>query len=170
MQSVIRAFKFYDLVTAGGGARKSDGVHGGFGTAVAEAAHFDWKTGADFFSKLPLHVMRHAEHGAGGKAFFDGLHHGRMTVSSHKRAEGEVVVDIFVAIEVAELAAAGFFHEDGPRIVVAIVAGHTERNAFEILLVRLGGFGSAALEGCEFFLQFGIHQVAPGKTQAGCGH
>jgi len=72
--------------------------------------------------------------------FFDRLHYGGMAVSGHERAEGQVVIDVLVAIEVAKLAAAGFFHEDGPGIVVAIIAGHTERNAFEIFFVRCGGF------------------------------
>src|SRR5580700_6739216 len=122
MQSVICAFKLYDLVAGSSGARQADGVHGGFGTAIAEAAHLDGKAVADFFGELPFHVVRHAEHSSSGKTFFDGLHHGGMTVSGHERAEGEVVVDVFVAINVAELAAAGFLHEDRPRIVVAIVA------------------------------------------------
>ena len=96
-------------------------------------------------------------------------------MSGHQRAEGKVVVDVFVAIEVAELAAAGFFHEDGPGIVVAIVAGHAERNALEILLVRFGGLGGAALVSGELFLQVGVHQMLrdnSGRRHSGCaaGH
>jgi len=47
-------------------------------------------------------------------------------VSGHQRAEGEVVVDVFVAIEVAELAAAGFLDENRPGIVSAVVAGDAQ--------------------------------------------
>ncbi len=166
MQSVIGAFELYDFVATGGGAGQADGVHGGFGAAVAEAAHLDWKAVADFLGEFPFHVVRHAEHGAGGETFFDGFHDGGMAVSGHERAEGQVVVDVFVAVEVAELAAAGFFHEDGPGIVVAIVAGHAERDAFEILFVRFGGFRGAALESCELLLQIGIHRILR-ETQAG---
>jgi hypothetical protein len=90
-----------------------------------------------------------------------------MAVSGHERAEGQVVIDVFVAIEVAELAAAGLFHEDRPGIVSAIVAGYAERNAFEILLVGFGGLGRAPLESGEFFLQIGVHRIAPGMLKPG---
>src|ERR1700691_2321574 len=83
-----------------------------------------------------------------------------MAVSSHERAEGQVVVDVFVAIEVAELAAAGLFYKDGPGIVIAIVAGYAERNAFEVFLMRFGGLGRAALESRELFLQIGVHHFS----------
>ena len=166
MQSVIRALEFYDLVPPRGGPSQADGVHCGFGAAVAEAAHLNREAPADFFREFPLHVVRHAEHGAGGEAFFNGLHHRGMAMSCHERAESQIMVDVFVAIQIAELAAAGFFHEDGPGFVVAIIAGYAERNAFEIFLVGFGGFRGATLEGCEFFLQIGIHQFS-GETQAG---
>src|SRR5271170_4408258 len=146
VQSVVGAFKLYDFVAAGSGAGQADGVHGGFGAAVAEAAHLNGKAVTDFFGEFPFHVMRHAEHGAGGETFFDGLHDGGMAMSGHERAEGEVVVDVFVAVEVAELAAAGFLHEDRPGIVVTIVAGYAEGNTFEVFLVGCGGFGRATLE------------------------
>ena len=162
MQAVVSAFEFNDLVAAGGGAGQADGMHGGFRAAVAEADHLNRKALADFFGEFPFHVMRHAVHGAGGKTFLNGLHDGGMAVSGHERAESQVVVDVFVAIEIAELAAAGFFHEDRPGIVMAIIAGHAERNAFEIFLVGFGGFRRAALERVEFLLQFGIHRIAPG--------
>src|SRR5258708_14523434 len=67
-------------------------------------------------------------------------------------------IDGFISIEIAKLAAAGFLHENRPGIVSAVVAGDTERDAFEILLVRFSGLGRAALEGCEFFLQVGLHR------------
>jgi hypothetical protein len=62
-----------------------------------------------------------------------------MAVSCHEGTEGQVVVDVFVAVKVAEFAATGFFDEDRPGIVGAIVAGDAERNAFEIFLVGFGG-------------------------------
>ena len=87
MQAVVAAFELDDLVAAGGGAGQADGVHGGFGAAAAEADHLDRKAIADFLGQFPLHVVRHAEHGAGGQTFFDGLHHRGMTVARHERAE-----------------------------------------------------------------------------------
>ena len=80
----------------------------------------------------------------------------------HQCAECQVVVDVFVAVEIAKLAPAGLFHKDGPGIISAIVAGYAERNALEILLMGFGGFGRAPLESGEFFLQVGIHRIAPG--------
>ena len=58
------------------------------------------------------------------QTFFDGLHHCGMAVSRHQRAEAEVVIDVVVAIEIAEMRAAAFLHENGVRIVGAIVAGY----------------------------------------------
>ncbi len=165
MQAVVGAFEFDDLVASGGGAGQANRVHRDFGTAIAEAAHLHREAGTDFFREFPLHVVGHAKHSPGREALLDGLHHGGMAVSSHKSAEGQVVVDIFVAIEVAELAAAGLFHEDRPGIIGAIVAGDAERNTFEILLVGFGGLGRAPLESGEFFLQIGIHRIAPGKLR-----
>ncbi len=57
----------------------------------------------------------------------------RMTVSRHQRAEGQVVIDIFVAVEVAELAAAGLLQQNQPGIVGAgsVFAGYAEWNAPE---------------------------------------
>src|SRR5229473_5020184 len=105
--------------------------------------------------------MRHAKHGASAKTLFHGLHDGRMAVASHERAEAEVVIDVLVTVQIAELTASPFLHEDGIGIVGAIVTGHAERNAFEILFVGFGGLGSAPLEGCKFFLQVGIHRESP---------
>ena len=158
VQAVISAFEFHDLVASCRGARQADRMHGRFRAAVAEAAHLDREAVADFFREFPLHVVRHAEHRARREPLLDGLHDCGMTMSRHQRAEGQVVIDIFVAVKVAELAAAGFFHKDRPRIVGAIVAGYAEGNAFEILLVGFGGFGRAPLESGEFFLQIGIHR------------
>jgi hypothetical protein len=45
---------------------------------------------------------------------------------------------------------------------MSIVAGHAERDALQIFLVGLGGLGRAALKRAEFFLQIGIHRIAPG--------
>ena len=165
MQSVIGAFELDDLVAPGRGAGQANRMHGHFGAAVTEAAHLDRESRADFFGEFPFHIVRHAEHGAGRQALLDGLHDRGMAVPGHERAEGQVVIDVFIAIEIAELAAAGLLYEDWPGIVSAIVAGDAEWNAFEIFLVRFGGLGRSPLEGGEFFLQIGIHRIAPGKLR-----
>src|SRR5579863_8279825 len=111
MQSVVSALELNDLVATRSSAGEPDSVHGRFRTAVAEAAHLDRKALADLFGEFPLHVVRHAEHSAGRETLLDRLHHRGMAVSGHERAEGQVVVNVFVAVEIAELAAAGLFNE-----------------------------------------------------------
>src|ERR1017187_10311802 len=103
MQSVISAFEFQDFVASGGSAGQADAVHRSFGATVPETQHFYRKTLADFFRQLPFHVMRHAEHGAGGQAGADGFHDRWMAMPGHQRAEAEIVVEIVVAVEVAEM-------------------------------------------------------------------
>ena len=138
-KAVVSTFEFQDLVAPGGGPGQADSVHRGLGAAVAEAAHLDRKALANFFRRsctTPDHAAC-TKHGAGAQASRDGLHDGWMTVSGHERAESQVMVDVFIAIEIAKFTAAGLLHEDGPRIVSAVVAGHTERNAFEIRFCAL---------------------------------
>src|ERR1700677_4811243 len=103
VQSVVSTFEFEDLVAAGCAPRQAEGVHGGFGAAAAEADQLNRKTIANFFSELPLHVVRHAKHGAGAQTLFDGLHDCGMAMTRHERAETEVVIEIIVAIEIAEM-------------------------------------------------------------------
>ena len=123
VQAVIAAFELEDLVAAGCCASEANGVHRGFGAAGAEADHLDREALADFFRKLPFHVVRHAEHGAGGEPLLDGLHHRGMAVTRHQSAEAQVVIDVVVAVEIAEVRALPFFHEDRIGIVSAVVAG-----------------------------------------------
>ena len=169
MQAVICTLKLEDFVTSSRRARQSDGMHGGFRTAVTETHHLHWKAITNFLGQFPFQVMRHAKHGAGTETFFHSFHDGRMAVAGHERAEAEVVIDVFVAVQIAELTAPSLLHEDGIGIVGAIVTGYAQRNTFEILLVGFGGLGSAPLEGCEFFLQVGVHRGLR-KCSGQCGH
>ena len=68
------------------------------------------------------------------------------------------MIDVLVAIEVAKLASAGLFYKDWPGIISAIIAGYSQWNALEILLVGFGGFWRSPLESGEFFLQIGVHR------------
>ena len=86
-------------------------------------------------------------------------------MSGHERAEGQIVINVFVAIEVAEFAAAGLFHEDRPGIVGAIVAGDAQGKSLQVALMGLGGFRRAALESFELLLQFGVHRESPGMLR-----
>ena len=56
--------------------------------------------------------------------FFNGLHHRRMTMPGHECSEAQVVIDIVIAVEIPKVRALPFFHEDGIRIVSAVVAGN----------------------------------------------
>jgi hypothetical protein len=67
MQAVVGAFELHNLVASSSSARQANRVHGDFGAAVSEAAHLDREAGADLFREFPLHVVRHAEHGASGE-------------------------------------------------------------------------------------------------------
>ena len=68
--------------------------------------------------------MRHAEHGSGGKTFFDRFHDRWMAMPGHQRSETEVMVDVFVAVKITEAAALTFGDKDRIRIVSTVVAGH----------------------------------------------
>src|SRR5439155_26981796 len=103
VQAMVSAFKFHDLVAASRSAGQSHAVHSGFSSAVAETHHFYWETIADFLCQLPFHVMRHAKHGPGSQASPDGLHHSWMTVPGHQGAKAEVVIEVVVAVEIAEV-------------------------------------------------------------------
>src|SRR5271155_3190959 len=129
METVIGAFELQNHVAASCSPRETNRMHGDFGTTVAEAAHLHGKASADFFGEFPLHVMRHAIHRAGGKTFLNRFHHGGEAMACHERTEGQVVVKVFIAVEIAELAAARVFYEDRIGIISTVVAGDAERNA-----------------------------------------
>ena len=88
----------------------------------------------------------------------------------HQRAETQIVVEVFVAIEIAEMRALAFRHKNRIRIVGAIVAGHAQRNALQILLMRFGGLRRTALESFELFLQCGVHRESPEMLRPDGGH
>src|SRR5581483_9318267 len=152
VQAVIAAFELENLVTTGRGTSQSASMHGSFGAARPESNHLDRKALADFFRQLPLHVVRHAEHRARAQTWLDRFHHRRMAMSGHESAKAEVVIDVVVAIQIAEVRALSLFHENRMRLVSTIVAGNAERNAFQVLLVCFGGLGCATHECIEFAL------------------
>src|SRR3954465_13384932 len=159
MQSVVAAFKFDDLVPTSRGAGEAYGVHGSLRPTIAKAKHLNRKTITDLFRQLPLHVVRHAEHRSGLQPLSHGFHDGRVAVSGHERAETEVVIDVVVAVEIAEMRALPFLYKDRIWVVVAVGAGNSQRNAFQVAFVSLGGLRRTSLESIELFLQFGVHRV-----------
>src|ERR1700730_16742175 len=77
------------------------------------------------------------------------------------------MVKVFVAVEIAKFAARRFRHKDRIRIVGAIIAGHTERQTLQVLLMRFGGLRSAALECLELSFQCGVHRYSPVRLRPG---
>src|SRR5580692_4221874 len=152
MQSVVGAFKLQDFVAAGGGARDAASVHGHFGTAGTEANHLNRIALADFFGELPFLIVRHAEGGAFVQLLLNGFHHRGVAMSGHQCAKAQVVVNIFVAVEVVDAAPLAVFHEDRIWLVMAIVAGDSEGDALQGPFVSFRGLGRSLLVGGDFLL------------------
>ncbi|MGA8011839.1 MAG: hypothetical protein WB949_05390 [Candidatus Acidiferrales bacterium] len=74
-----------------------------------------------------------------------------MTVARHQNAETEIVVDVFVTVDVADLASVPFLDEDGIGLVSPVVTRDTERKTFPGAPVRLGGFRRTLFVGGDFF-------------------
>src|SRR6266568_4404455 len=104
--------------------------------------------------------VRHAEHGASRKTLLDCFHHGRMAMPGHESAEAQVVIDVFVSVEVAKPAALCVLHKDRIGIISAVVARYPEWDTFEIALVRLSRFWRAALEEFELVLKCWVHYLS----------
>ena len=81
-------------------------------------------------------------------------------MSRHERAEAEIVIQIFVAIEIAEMAALRILDKDRIRIISPVIAGNTQRQTLQVFLMRLGGLRGTTLERVELFLQCGVHRVS----------
>src|SRR5215472_4832123 len=110
MQAVVAALELQDFFAGRSGASNATGVHGDFRAARAETHHFDGIALTNLFGKFPFLVVRHAEGRAAMEFDFDGFDDGGMTMPSHERAETQVVVDVFVAVEVMNPAAFSVFH------------------------------------------------------------
>src|SRR6267154_1313195 len=152
MQSVVGAFKLQDFVAARSGPRDAAGVHGDFRAARAEAHHVHRIALANLFGKFPFLLVRHAESGSFMKFLHNGLYDGGMAMPSHQRAEAQVVVDVFVAVEVVNAATFAILHKKRIGLVMAIVAGNAEGDEVEGSLVGCRRFRRALFVGGDFFL------------------
>ena len=168
MHAVIAAFHLDDLVAAGEAAGEADGVHRDLGAAGAEADLVHGEALADLVGEVELEGVRHAVHGSGLEALLDCFHHGGMAMAGHERAEAEVEVDVFVAVEIVDVGAFGVLDVERPGLIAAEVAGDAERHA------RLGFFqgfarrGSAGFISGEFFFQEGMHGLLSFWFECGC--
>ena len=125
VQTVIRALKLQDFVATGSGTGDAAGVHGHFGTAGTETHHFDGIAFANFFGEFPFLIVRHAKGGAAMELLLDGFDHGGMAMPGHERTETEIVINVFVAVEVVNPAGFPVFHEDRIRLVMSACAFRT---------------------------------------------
>jgi hypothetical protein len=73
-------------------------------------------------------------------------------MAGHQGAETQVVVDVFMAINIVDAAGLPFLYKDGIRLVMTVVAGNTERNTFQSAFVGRRGFWRALFVSGNFFL------------------
>jgi hypothetical protein len=71
-------------------------------------------------------------------------------ITADERPVTEVVVDVFIAIDIVDMAAVAVPHEQRVRGIIAVVAGHAERHAFHGTLVRIVRFGRAFFVSLDF--------------------
>src|SRR5256885_17174335 len=89
-----------------------------------------------------------------------------MAVPGHESPEAQVVIDIFVSVDVVNPAALALLHENRMRFVGSVIAGNAEWYALQRAPVRFSGFPRAHFVGGNFFLQCVVHFSAPYEPTA----
>ena len=164
VQSVIRTFKAQDFVAARCRTRDPARMHGRFRAAVAKPHHLNGIPRANLFRQLQFHAMRHAERGTAVGHQFHRFDHRGMPVAGHQRAEAQVVIDVFVAVDILNLAAVPFRHKNRIWIIRAVIAGYAQRNSFLRFLVRFRRFRRALLVQGDLLLKYVVHLLLhPGR-------
>jgi len=82
-----------------------------------------------------------------------------MAVAGHERAVAEIMIDIFVAIQIVDARAVAVAHKQRVGRIVAVVAGYAERDTIDGPLMGLAGFGRALFVGLDFALEGLVHAV-----------
>src|SRR5439155_7649776 len=96
---------------------------------------------------------------------FDGFHDRGMAMTRHQCAKTKVVVNIFVAVHVVNLAAFAVFYENWIWLVVAIVAGYSKRDALLGPLMGGGRLRRALLIKRQLFFEcFVRHGISPNQA------
>src|SRR5215472_8913923 len=137
MEPVVTALHLDNAVSARRRSSQTHRVHRAFSPAITEAHHLHWKSFADFFCKLPFHIMRHAEHRARAEFLLHRAHHGRMTMPCHEGSETKVEINVFITVDIVNVAALTIASKNRIGIVCPVVAGYAERQTLNRLLVRL---------------------------------
>src|SRR5580765_2709783 len=96
---------------------------------------------------------------------FNGSYYCGMAVPGHQCAKAKVMVDIFVVVDIVDSAALAILHKNWIRLVVSVVAGHSERNTSFRPLVSRCRFRRALLVSCDFVCQcFVQHDESPNQA------
>ena len=104
-------------------------MHRDLGAAGAEAHLVHGEALADFVGEIEFEGVRHAVHRSGLEPLLDCFDNGGMAMAGHERAEAEVEIDVFVAVEIVDVGAFGVFDVERPGLVAAEVAGDAERHS-----------------------------------------
>src|SRR5256885_2847208 len=83
-----------------------------------------------------------------------------MASPRHERAKTQVVIDVFISIDVMNPAGFPVLYKNRIRLVVPVIARHTERNPLQRTLVRRRGLRRPLLVGCDFLLQCFVHNFS----------
>jgi hypothetical protein len=70
----------------------------------------------------------------------------------HERAEAQIVINVFVSVNVVNPASLSVLHKQWVGFIVPIITGNTKRDALQGAPIRIRGLGSSLLIGSDFFL------------------
>ena len=97
--AVVAAFKFHNDFAAGGGARQTNGGHGGFSAGADKAQLLNGRiAGDDALGEVGLRSGGGAKAGRVARGPLNGLDHRRKGMAQDHRSPGAEVVDVAVAI------------------------------------------------------------------------
>ena len=102
--SMVAAFKFQDLITAGIASRCTKCAHRRFSAGVHHTEFFDGRI--DFVNQLGdfcLHRCRRTVRGASLSCFLNGSNDSWMCVSEDHRSPGADVIDIGISIDICDM-------------------------------------------------------------------
>ncbi len=110
--SVIAADELDDLGAPREGTGETNGRHGGFGSRVDQPDDVERRHHlADALGDVDLGLRRCTKAGAARRRLLDGLDDARVRVAEEQRAPGADVVDVAVAVDVADARAGAILHE-----------------------------------------------------------
>src|SRR2546423_8756125 len=127
MQTVVGAFEFQNFVASRCRPGNAASVHCDFRAAGTESHHVHRIALANLFRKLPFLLVRHPEGSSFMQLLLHGLHDGGMAMPGHQRSETQIVIDVFVPVDVVNAAALSILDENRIRLIVAVGSWSTKR-------------------------------------------